>query len=188
MPSTPKEKHVEREKLPIEKACVAIVYRGKKFLLLKRAYSRNWTAPGGQVEKGETDEETARREAFEETGLKNLVFVPRFKKINIYAMFRGVKKVERHVLFFLAESKTGEVVLSPEHTAYEWLDFHDSIKRVRFPALKSILAAAAQKLDSTFKWKPSDAAYKPASGDYSSRGNGGKLSKKAFIKNTREGM
>lgn len=188
MPSSTKTPRAEKEKLPIEKACVAIVYRGKKFLLLKRAYSRNWTAPGGQVEKGETDEETARREAFEETGLKNLVFVPRFKKINIYTMFRGVKKVERHVLFFLAESKTGDVVLSPEHTAYEWLDFHDSIKRVRFPALKSILAAAAQRLDSSFKWKPSEIWGKGNVPPSHSTGNGGKLSKKFANKNSHEGI
>lgn len=185
MPSSTKQPAREKEKLPIEKACVALVYRGKKFLLLKRTYSRNWTAPGGQVEKGETDEETARREAFEETGLKNLVFVPRFKKINIYTMFRGTQKVERHVLFFLAESKTGDVVLSPEHTAYEWLDFHDSIRRVRFPALKSILAAAAQKLDPSFKWKPSEAMMK---NNYATTGNGGKLSKKPLLKNTNEVM
>ncbi|MBM3281901.1 MAG: NUDIX domain-containing protein [Candidatus Diapherotrites archaeon] len=180
MVSTPKPRRREREKLPIERACVALVYRGKKFLLLKRTYSRNWTAPGGQVEKGETDEETARREAFEETGLKNLVFIPRFKRVNIYTMFRGTKKVERHVLFFLAESKSGEIVLSPEHTAYEWLDFHDAIKRVRFPALKSILAGAAQKLDPEFKWKPSESMLK---GNPTEEEHGDWLPKKPLFKN-----
>jgi 8-oxo-dGTP pyrophosphatase MutT (NUDIX family) len=173
----------EKEKLPIERACVALVYRGKKFLLLKRTYSRNWTAPGGQVEKGETDEETARREAFEETGLKNLVFIPRFKRINIYTMFRGTKKVERHVLFFLAESKHGDVVLSPEHTSFEWLDFHDAIRRVRFPALKSILASAAQRLDPEFKWKVSESML---SGTASTGEHGDWLPKKPLLKNTNE--
>ncbi len=153
---TAKNAPKKKDKLPIEKACVALVYRGKKFLLLKNTYSKNWTAPGGQVEKGETDEQTARREAFEETGIKNLVFVPHFKKVNIYPMYRGTKKVERHVLYFLAESKSGEVELSAEHIAYEWLDFTSAIHRVKFPALKSILSAAAQKLDPSFKWKPSE--------------------------------
>lgn len=189
MPSSSKEKRAEREKLPIEKACVAIVYRGKKFLLIKNAYSRNWTFPGGQTEKGETEEETARREAFEETGLKNLVFVPRFKKINIYPMFRGTKRVERHVIFFLAESKAGEIVLSHEHTAYEWLDFENSIKRVRFPALKSILASAAQELDPSFKWRATENATKHFFHSTTPSFHAGeKLSKKSSLKNSDEGM
>ncbi len=184
MPSPSKPAQREREKLPVEKACVAIVYRGKKFLLIKNAYSRNWTFPGGQVEKGETEEETARREAFEETGLKNLVFVPHFRKENIYPMFRGTKRVERHVLFFLAESKTGDIVLSHEHTAFEWLDFNDSIRRVRFPALKSILAAAAQRLDPSFKWKVNEDATK----HFFNTSNVEKLSKKSALKNSNEEM
>lgn len=108
------------------------------------------------MEKGENEEQTARREAFEETGLKNLVLTPRFRKVNIYEMYRGPQKVERHVVFLLAESKNGEITLSDEHTAYEWLDFADAIHRVKFPALRSILGAAAQKLDPSFKWKNSD--------------------------------
>ena len=175
MPSTPKPAR-EREKLPIEKACVAIVYRGKKFLLIKNAYSRNWTFPGGQVEGKETEEETARREAFEETGLKNLVFVPRFRKVNIYPMFRGAKRVERHVIFFLAESKAGDITLSHEHTAFEWLDFDASIKRVRFPALKSILAAASQELEPSFTWKATESATKHF---FNTQHGGEKLSKKS---------
>lgn len=184
---TPRSKQSihEKEKLPIEKACVAIVYRGKKLLLIKNTYSRNWTLPGGQAEKGETEEQTARREAFEETGLKNLVFVPRFREVNIYPMFRGPKRVERHVIFFLAESKAGEVVLSHEHTACEWLDFNDSIKRVRFPALKSILASAAQKLDPSFKWKANENATNQFFNSPNARG---KLFKKPFLKNTNEVM
>ncbi len=184
MPTPAKPLHHEREKLPIEKACVVIVYRGKKFLLLKRAYSRNWTIPGGRVEKDETEEGTARREAFEETGLKNLVFVPRFKKVNIYPMFRGTSRVERHVLFFLAESKTGEIVLSHEHTSFEWLDFNDSIKRVRFPALRAILASAAQRLDPAFKWKANEDATK----HFFTTHHEEKLSKKSPLKNSNEEM
>ena len=108
------------------------------------------------MEKGETEEETARREAYEETGLKNLVFLPGFRRVNIYPMFRGSRRVERHVIFFLTESKSGEIKLSHEHTTHEWLDFDTAIRRVRFSSLRAILAAAAQRVDPSFKWKASE--------------------------------
>ena len=48
--------------------------KGKlSFLLLQRKNS-SWDLPKGHVERGETLEETAMREIFEETGLKPYVF------------------------------------------------------------------------------------------------------------------
>ncbi len=41
-----------------------------EILLIKREDLRLWVMPGGQVEYGETLEEAARREAFEETGIE----------------------------------------------------------------------------------------------------------------------
>ena len=141
-------------KLHVEKACGAVVYRGKKFVLLKPTKSRNWSSPKGRMEKGETEEETARREIFEETGLKNLVFHPTFRKVNKYTMMREHGPIERHVIFFLAESKSGDVVLSDEHSAFEWLSFEASIHRVHFPALKAILFWASKILDPSFQLSP----------------------------------
>lgn len=141
-------------KLHVEKACGAVVYRGKKFLLLKPTKSRNWSSPKGRMEKGENEEQTARREIFEETGLKNLVFHPTFRRVNKYTMMRENGPIERHVIFFLAESKSGDVVLSDEHSAFEWLSFESSIHRVHFPALKAILFWASKLLDPSFELTP----------------------------------
>lgn len=105
------------------------------------------------MEKGENEEQTARREIFEETGLKNLVFLPRFRHVNKYIVFRGKKPLQRHVVFFLGETKSGDVVLSEEHSDFEWLDFRESIQRVKFPALKAILYLAAQRLEPGFTYE-----------------------------------
>jgi dATP pyrophosphohydrolase len=102
------------------------------------------------MEKGENEEETARREVFEETGLKNIVFYPKFRRVNVYSMMREHGPIERQVIFFLGESKNGDVVLSDEHNAFEWLTFEEAIHRVKFPALKAILFAAAKTLDPGF--------------------------------------
>jgi ADP-ribose pyrophosphatase YjhB (NUDIX family) len=48
---------------------VMVVEEGK-LLLVKPAYLDYWTLPGGGVKRGETLEQTARREVWEETGVR----------------------------------------------------------------------------------------------------------------------
>ena len=61
-------------------ACGCIIYNEKKEILLqKRADDNKWGIPGGNMELGETIEETACREVFEETGLT----VKKLKLFNI---------------------------------------------------------------------------------------------------------
>jgi len=51
-------------------AGVALVFdEQERLLLIRRADTDEWAAPGGLMEIGETIEETARREVFEETGV-----------------------------------------------------------------------------------------------------------------------
>ena len=72
-----------------EKSAGAIIFKknGKvKYLFLKKKYKTEyWDLPKGKMERGENEEETVKREVEEETGMKNLRFVPGFKeKINYY--------------------------------------------------------------------------------------------------------
>ena len=56
-----------------EKSCGGIVYRkfhgNTEILLIKHIKSGYWSFPKGHVENGETEEETAKREIKEETGI-----------------------------------------------------------------------------------------------------------------------
>ena len=56
-----------------EKSCGAIVYRkyhgNTEILLIKHINSGHWSFPKGHVEGDETEEETAKREIMEETGI-----------------------------------------------------------------------------------------------------------------------
>ncbi|MEK6820894.1 MAG: hypothetical protein AABY11_00650, partial [archaeon] len=81
-------------------------------------------------------------------------FYPKFRRVNIYTMMREHGPCERHVIFFLGESRSGDVVLSNEHNAFEWLGFEEAIHRVKFPALKAIMYAAAKTLDPAFTLAP----------------------------------
>ena len=50
-----------------------------KYLVLQYGYG-HWDFPRGLIEKNETEKETAIRELFEETHIKNLKFVSGFKE------------------------------------------------------------------------------------------------------------
>lgn len=52
----------------------------KKILLVKHKKNRRWTQPGGHMEENETPEETALREAYEETGLRVRLLGERFPR------------------------------------------------------------------------------------------------------------
>ncbi|MBD3304395.1 NUDIX domain-containing protein, partial [Candidatus Woesearchaeota archaeon] len=47
-----------------------IIFNNGKYLLVKHKEGGHWDFPKGHAEEGETEEETALREIYEETGLR----------------------------------------------------------------------------------------------------------------------
>ena len=134
-----------------EKSCGAIVFSeesgGRRYLILHYEEG-HWDFPKGHVEKGETEEQTARREAFEETGIRELEFVPGFRKSISYAFKRKGESVPKEVVFFLAKTSAKEVNLSDEHTGYMWLPYSQAEKKVTYENAKLLLEEAEKKLSS----------------------------------------
>ena len=100
-----------------ERSAGAIIYRnvenGIKYLLLHYHYKTYfWDFPKGKIEEGEAEEETARREVKEETGLEALKFVEGFKEKISYFYKRERKTVFKTVVYFLVESGEEKVKLS----------------------------------------------------------------------------
>jgi bis(5'-nucleosidyl)-tetraphosphatase len=85
------------------------------YLLLRSSKHGEWGPPKGHADKGESDIETAARELFEETGLRNIRYVPGYREVLKYTVNKKDKKLSKEVVFFLGEMD-GEVQLSEEHT------------------------------------------------------------------------
>jgi 8-oxo-dGTP pyrophosphatase MutT (NUDIX family) len=88
-----------------EKSCGAVVYRkyhgNTEILLIRHIKSGYWSFPKGHVEEGETEEETAIREVFEETGL-NVYIDGGFRET---VMFSPKKDYIKTVVYFVARVK-----------------------------------------------------------------------------------
>lgn len=112
-----------------EKSCGAIIfYTGKnntRILLVKNNNGRYWSFPKGHIEIGETEKETAIREIKEETGL-DVEIKEGFREVSDYCPFG---KIRKHVVFFLAQAYTDNVVMQEEEIAeYIWVDLQQAHK------------------------------------------------------------
>jgi bis(5'-nucleosidyl)-tetraphosphatase len=141
--------------MPVEKSAGAVIFKregdGIHYLLLhypasKKSAKNYWDFPKGHIEGKEKIEETAKREAEEETGLKDLKFVQGFRSwMKYFFRFEG-KTVFKIVTYFLAETKTKEVKISFEHTGFEWLSFKEAQKQLTFKNAREILKKADEFL------------------------------------------
>lgn len=124
-----------------------IVFRREKekikYLLLQTRFKTEfWGFTKGNVEKGETPEATALREAAEETGLKDIKIMPGFKqKINWFYRREG-NLISKEAIYFLGETKTEKVIISEEHLGFAWLDFEESLNKLKFKDDKELLKKA----------------------------------------------
>ena len=134
-----------------EKSCGAAVFReenGVREYLLLRYTERHWDLPKGHVEAGENEEQTARREITEETGISMLDFIPSFKKTIAYRFSRKGALVPKEVVFFIARTNEKQVRLSHEHIGFEWLPFESAVRKMTYKNAQSVLIAAEEHLSS----------------------------------------
>ncbi len=128
-----------------ERSCGAVVFRfingERRFLLIKNKRSCHWGFPKGHVENDETDEETAKREVLEETGIHIKIF-PGFKHKSEYTI-RG--RIEKSVFIFLATTDDTQTVIQPEEIEdYIWLGYDNAISTLNYPNDKDILSLAKE--------------------------------------------
>jgi len=132
---------------PPEKSAGIIVFHqaegaDPKYLLL-HYQSGHWGFPKGHMEKGETEEQTALRELFEETGLQHVFLLGGYKgNVNYYFTNKEKQPVYKEVVFFLAQSPSKTVVISDEHIGFRWLQYDTALKSITFKNEQDLLKKA----------------------------------------------
>jgi 8-oxo-dGTP pyrophosphatase MutT (NUDIX family) len=128
-----------------EESCGAVIYCNHEYLLLQYE-AGHWGFPKGNREPGETRLEAALREIKEETGLKDLEITD-FQETITYFYKREGNTIFKTVTYFLAESKTREVTISWEHTAFAWVPYEKALEKVTYENDKKVLQAAQSYRD-----------------------------------------
>ena len=136
--------------------------RGGTILILERAVGAMvgfWSMPSGLCDAGEAPEAAARRELYEETGLRpaSRLTLEGVTSFHVY----GHDAIR---LVYAADAADGDVRLSHEHTAYQWIDpaeyrrthlADDAVARwrARDPKEGAIVEAVRATYDEYLAWR-----------------------------------
>ena len=97
-----------------------------------------WVLPKGHIERGESPEETAVREVFEEAGVTARI-------VEFLAVSRPVVRgVSQHIQYFLMERLAEEAATEGRRIA--WLDEETAIRRITHESSREVLVEAFARL------------------------------------------
>lgn len=116
-----------------------ITNANEKILLLQTIPMKgtvpHWDIPGGRIQEGQDAEATLRREVQEETGI-TVMAPPVFYAAAISNIEIPVPEVGKVglllMIYTIAAHEAEKVILSPEHTAYEWVGAMEAAERLSF--------------------------------------------------------
>ena len=111
-------------------AAVAVIFNEEnKVLIVKRSeavdtFKGHWCFPGGGADEGETSEECAARETYEETKIK-------IKPDTLIYCYTITKDEDKDIDFYIATNWKGKVEIDWESSDYQWIEV-SKLKDVKF--------------------------------------------------------
>ena len=148
--------------LSFEKSVGGVLYRkseAKTLFLLVQYRSWQWDFPKGHMEKGESEEQTLRREVFEETGIKDLAILPGFRSsVHYFYTAKGNEKKERllqkkgiyifkNAVYYAAQTREEQVRIDFENKAYAWLTYDEVCEHLSNSGSKKVIQEVVRALE-----------------------------------------
>ncbi len=138
-------------------SCGMVVYRRRRrkleFLILQEKRSTVWSIPKGHMERGESEEEAATRELFEEAGLR-AVPIPGFR----YCLSYPIPPIYSKTLTVFLAKCDGEVkIREDEIRRYTWVDYHGAQNHFGSRRMMDAIRAAARYIRSKEKEREEEA-------------------------------
>ena len=113
----------------------ALIWNGKKLLILKSSFDNLWELPGGLLDEKETMLSGLKREIKEETGLTAIIGKPFHSTVFWHQSKFGLhgKKYDARIvaIAYGCQAKASKVTLSEEHTDYAWVTVKE-LSKYRF--------------------------------------------------------
>ena len=130
--------------MKVEKAGVIIrrkEERGIQVLLLYLAKHDYWQFPKGHIDQGESAEETALREAGEETGYRARII----KQIPGEVNYRDANGNQVNIVYFLAEVEEGEMRAEKGYSL-KWVPLEKAHEILTYEELKDYIQLVAEEI------------------------------------------
>jgi 8-oxo-dGTP pyrophosphatase MutT (NUDIX family) len=129
-----------------------VVVRQNGTLVIVEQNANSWSLPKGGIEPGENELDTARREIFEETGIKDLTLIRELGSYERYSLDKdgvheNISAGLRPRTFFLFS--TNQEVLEPqdrEVTAARWVTIEEALKMLTHPKDREFLKSVIERI------------------------------------------
>jgi bis(5'-nucleosidyl)-tetraphosphatase len=119
---------------------------GIKFLLIQQTQG-HWSFPKGHPNNDENEIDAAKRELYEETGIKNILIVPNLRLEENYFFKKGKTTIYKTVVYFLGEVTDTKVDIQEEEVQdYRWVSYEEGINLITFKEAKKLLSQAYEFL------------------------------------------